>query len=121
QRLGDGAHLSEHVDAVGVLIHHTRDAAHLALDAAQPPAVVVLRPGVTVHSHANSIPRWGIPVSSTATLTRISRGQRISWYWARNHGPPGSGGLADPESLPPLADRPAVHPTMLLDLAHAAR
>ena len=41
QRLGRGAHLGQHVDAVLVLFDHARDAANLSLDAAQPLEIVV--------------------------------------------------------------------------------
>src|SRR5690606_13352661 len=65
QRLGDRAHLGEHVDAVGVLLHHPLQPAHLALDAPEPlqlvllvvvaaghgtfPALVLLRPCLPSH------------------------------------------------------------------------
>ena len=39
QRAGDGADLGEHVDAVGVLVDHPRDAADLPLDARHPGQV----------------------------------------------------------------------------------
>src|SRR5688572_16639271 len=39
---GHRAHLGEDVDAVGVVVDHPRDAAHLALDAAQPLEMVPL-------------------------------------------------------------------------------
>ena len=36
QRLLDGVHLTHHVDAVGVVVHHALNAAHVAFDALQP-------------------------------------------------------------------------------------
>src|SRR5665647_2396043 len=48
--LGHGGDLREDVDAVHVLVHHARDAAHLALDALEPLEVGVLVGGVPVHA-----------------------------------------------------------------------
>ncbi len=54
QRLRDRDDLREHVDAVLVVVDHPLQAAHLALDAAQPLAVVVLLEAVAPHRHGVS-------------------------------------------------------------------
>ena len=54
QRLRDRHDLREHVDAVLVVVDHPLQAAHLAFDAAQPLAVVVLLEAVAPHRHGVS-------------------------------------------------------------------
>ena len=58
ERLGRRGDLGEDVDAVGVLVDHPLEAAHLALDAAQPLEDVVL--GVVVagrRAHGDTLPQ----------------------------------------------------------------
>jgi hypothetical protein len=54
QRLRHRDDLREHVDAVLVVVDHALEAAHLALDAAQPPAVVLLLEAVAPDRHGSS-------------------------------------------------------------------
>ena len=58
QGLRRGADLSENVDAVLALVHHARDAPHLAFDPAQALEVVRLVCGVS--GHDLTVPTRGI-------------------------------------------------------------
>src|ERR1700735_1426049 len=56
QRPRHRGHLGEDVDAVLVVLDHPLQAAHLALDPAQPYQIVILAGGVSVHSGLRSAP-----------------------------------------------------------------
>src|SRR5690606_42155760 len=60
ERLGGCGDLRQDVDAVGVVVDHLGDAADLSLDACQPLEVVVLGTCVSVHSHGDTIPPYGM-------------------------------------------------------------
>src|SRR5205807_7721611 len=60
---GGGRDLGQHVDAVGVLVDHALQAAHLTLDSAQPlehRVLVVAVAGSTGRSHVPTIPPYGM-------------------------------------------------------------
>src|SRR5690606_23048324 len=84
QRLGHRGDLREDVDAVDVLVDHAGDAAHLALDPAQAPGVLLLALAVAVHAcsllvgpeRSTTIPLPGIGVYPCGIASEPPRGAR---------------------------------------------
>ncbi len=66
QRLGRRRDLGQHVDAVGVGLHHPLQTPYLALDPTQPGEQTVLAVDVTHHVGLLANPRplypWGVPM-----------------------------------------------------------
>ena len=66
-----GADLGQHVDAVAILLDHAGDAAHLALDAAEPGELGFLQSLIHALNYTPVGYTWQPWITGTITMTKI--------------------------------------------------